>query len=199
VSCATLRRELNYLNKSGFLDVDKILYTMPGLHEKPGELERQLIRQIDNAGRYSRKLIVVYGSKCYINLNSVSADIEDIDRLIKTQGDNIRRIDAKNCIDMLMDTNERKKVGRGQRIYWLSPGWLEYWQKIFEGWDIGKTNETFPQNDKAILLDGIGFFDKYSQRYPERVLAFSDWMGLSIEPYKISLDRLKNLVLGARF
>ena len=42
VSCGTLRRELNYLRDTGFLDADKILYTAPGLHERQTELETNL-------------------------------------------------------------------------------------------------------------------------------------------------------------
>jgi len=44
-------------------------------------------------------------------------------------------------------------------------------------------------------LDAVGIFDEYSQNSPEKILEFSDWMNLEIEPYKISLDRLKDLLL----
>jgi len=89
----------------------------------------------------------------------------------------------------------RIKKSGGRKIYWLSPGWLENWKQIFKEWDAAKSNETFPQNDKAILLDAVGIFDEYSQNSPEKILEFSDWMKLEIEPYKISLDRLKDLLL----
>jgi hypothetical protein len=46
VACGTLNMELNHLRDSGFLDAKKILYTKPGRHEVPQELESQLIRQI---------------------------------------------------------------------------------------------------------------------------------------------------------
>ncbi len=39
VACGTMAPELSYLQKSGFLDSDKILYTKPGRHESPPELE----------------------------------------------------------------------------------------------------------------------------------------------------------------
>ena len=45
VACGTLNMELNHLKDSGFLDTRKILYTKPGRHEVPRELESQLIRQ----------------------------------------------------------------------------------------------------------------------------------------------------------
>jgi len=89
----------------------------------------------------------------------------------------------------------RIKKSGGRKIYWLSSGWLAYWKKIFREWDAAKANETFPQNDKAVLLDAVDFFDDYCQNSPEKILEFSDWMKLEIEPYKISLDRLKNPLL----
>ena len=49
VACGTLNMELNYLKSSGFVDAKKILYTKPGRHEVPQELESQLIRQIGTA------------------------------------------------------------------------------------------------------------------------------------------------------
>jgi len=49
----------------------------------------------------------------------------------------------------------RIKKSGGRKIYWLSPGWLENWKQIFKEWDAAKSNETFPQNDKAVLLDVV--------------------------------------------
>ena len=121
VSCGTLRPELNYLQGSGFLNADKIFYTAPGLHENVHELEKQLIRQLKHANQYSQKIIVVYGSRCYID----SVDpLKTIDKIIKEQGVDVLRIKAKNCIDMLADIEERKNISGGEKTYWLSPGWL---------------------------------------------------------------------------
>jgi len=196
VSCGTLRQELDYLKEIGFLNVDKILYTTPGLHEVPWELERQLRKQIDNAKRYSQKILVVYGERCYIDTKDPS---RGIDRIIQETGMNAKKIKAKNCIDMLASIEEREKISKGQKVYWLSPGWLEYWKVIFKDWDQGKANETFPRHDKAILLDPIGIFEKYSTDSPEKILEFADWMRLNIEPYKVSLERLKHLLLDEIF
>jgi len=194
VSCGTLSPELNHLRKIGFLDADKVLYTRPGLHENPREFEKHLRRQLRHARQYSPKTIVVYGKRCYIDTID---PYKSIDKIIGEEGDNISRLDAANCIDMLADAEERERITGDQKVYWLSPGWLKYWRIIFKEWDIGLANETFPKNDKAILLDGLGFFDGYSERFPERVLEFSDWMRIGIEPQEISLDRLKGLLLEA--
>lgn len=193
ISCGTLRAELNSLYEEGFLNADKILYTTPGLHEIPWELERQLKKQIDNAKRYSQKIVVVYGDRCYVDTKDPS---RDIDKLIQETGVNAKRIKAKNCIDMLADLDEREKIRGGQKVYWLSSGWLEYWKVIFKDWDPAKANETFPQHDKAILLDPIGIFEKYSNTSPEKLLEFADWMKLNIEPYKVILNRFRSMLLN---
>ena len=59
VSCGTLAPELNYLKNSKFLDAKKILYTKPGRHEDPIELESQLTDKINLAKTYT-ELSVLY-------------------------------------------------------------------------------------------------------------------------------------------
>jgi len=193
VSCGTLSPELNYLSETGFLNADKILYTIPGLHENPNELKYHLIRQLTRAQRYSSRVIVVYGEKCYIGMSTKPPQL--VDDLIEAQGGHISRIRAANCIDMLSSYEQRGQIAGGEKVYWLTPGWLKYWRRIFKDWDTGKANETFPQNDKAILLDPLGIYDQYVANAPEKLLEFSDWMKLPIEPYTVSLDRLQRLLL----
>ncbi|MGD2175650.1 MAG: DUF1638 domain-containing protein [Candidatus Brocadiaceae bacterium] len=192
VSCGTLRDELRALQDEGFLDAEGILFTAPGLHESPGELEEQLGRQLARAAETAGKTIVAYGSRCFVDYSDPS---RDIDTVIREQGRPARRVPALNCVDMLADAQQRERLADGQKVYWLTPGWLKHWRYIFRDWDTGKANETFPQNDSALMLDGIGFFQRHSQEKPEEVLAFSDWMGIPIEPVAVSLDRLRNLLL----
>jgi hypothetical protein len=195
VSCGTLAPELNYLKKKGFLDASKIIYTTPGRHEVLKELESQLIQKINSAKQHSKKIIIVYGGKfCYINADN---PYRTMDTMIQEQetGISISRINATHCIDMLVGEIERAKISRGQKVWWLTPGWIIYRNHVFQDWDKGKANENFPQHTGgAVLLDGIDFWDKYCQEHPEKILEFSDWMGIEIRPYKITLGRLKNLL-----
>ena len=191
VSCGTLRRELMHLKDSGFLDADKILLTPPGLHERVRELEEHLVKRLSTAKEYSDRAIVIFGSRCYLH----STDPRDVDDIIDEAGGDARRTDAKNCVDMLTDAEERERLSGGQKVYWLPPGWFEYWRIIFKDWDKGMANETFPQHDKAIMLDSLGVFEEYSLNSPEKILEFSDWMGIPLEPGEISLERFKSLLL----
>lgn len=194
VACGTLIPELIYLKNSGFLDAKKILYTTPGRHEIPRELEQQLVKQIGIAKEYSQKIIVVYGGKfCYINSDD---PYRTIDKIIEEQGPGVSRIKASHCIDMLASKEEREEISRGEKVWWMTPGWIKYRKYVFQDWDKGMAVENFPKHTGgAIVLDGIGFYDRYSEEHPEEILEFSDWMGIPLEPYGVSLDRLKGLLL----
>ena len=44
------------------------------------------------------------------------------------------------------------------------------------------------------MLDAVGYYDDVLEKDPEKILDFSDWMGIPVEPHPVSLDRLKNLL-----
>lgn len=195
VSCGTLRPELTFLQEDGFLNADKILYTTPGLHEIPRDLESQLARQLERAGEYSERAIVVYGNRCYLDFKD---PLHTVDSIAAGSGRRVSRVEAANCVDMLADSEERENIAGRDKIYWLTMGWLLFWKVIFKDWDAGKANETFPQHDKAVLLDPANFFEKFCEEHPEQVLEFSDWMKIPIEPHPVTLERLKTILLQAK-
>ena len=195
VSCGTLRPELEHLKESGFLNAKRILYTAPGLHEDYKKLKAQLADRLEQAIAYSKNIIVVYGSNCYLDLQK--APPEHIDDLLERSEGRISRIGAARCVDMLVNSEDREEIGGGEKVYWMTPGWLKYWKAIFAGWDAAKANETFPRYDKAILLDAVGFYERCSLEHPEEILELADWMGIPIEPYSITLNRLMGLLSDA--
>jgi hypothetical protein len=197
VSCGTLAPELNYLRKQGFLDAARILYATPGRHEVPKELERQLMEKINLAKQYSTKIIIVYGGKyCYVNTDDPYRTIDTVIQDCKNGG-TVFRIEATHCVDMLLSKEQRDEISDGVKTWWLTPGWIIYRDYVFQDWDKGKANENFPQHTGgAVLLDGIGFWERYSEEHPEKILEFSDWMGIEVQPHKITLERLKNLLVN---
>jgi len=200
VSCGTLAPELNYLRKQGFLDAKKIVYTTPGRHEVLRELESRLIQKINTAKEHSGRIIIVYGGKfCYVNVDNPYRTMDTVIQEQKT-GISICKINTTHCIDMLASESQREEISGGQKVWWLTPGWIIYRNYVFQDWDKGKANENFPQyTGGAVLLDGIDFWDEYCEEHPEKVLEFSDWMGIEIRPYKITLDRFKNLLASCVF
>jgi len=198
VSCGTLSLELNYLKKSGFLDARAIFYTTPGLHENPAELEKQLLQRIALAREKADKVIVVYGGKfCYVNADNPTRTMR---KIIEEQGAGVRRVEITHCMDMLASEQEREEIARemagGDKVWWMTPGWIEFRHQVFNGWDKGLANENFPRHTGgAIVLDGIGYMDNYMAERAEELLEYSDWMGIPIQPYTVTLDRLKNKLL----
>ena len=194
VACGTVRPEIRRLADKGFLEGVRLLFTAPGLHEWPDQLEKQLTRQLDRACSTAPRVVVAYGEKCFIDPKNPLRVTETLVREVCPHGVRVR---AANCVDMLADREERERLAEGDRVYWLTPGWLLNWDFIFKDWDAAKANETFPQHDRAVVLDGIGFFEAFSAAEPERLLAISDWMRLPIETVPVSLDRLRDLLAEA--
>ncbi len=198
VACGTMSLELNYLRDEGFLDTPQILYTVPGLHQVVLELESQLIRQIKKAKEQYDKVIVVYGGKfCYVNIDDPMRRMQTI---IEEQGEGVTRIDATHCMDMLASESERDEIGSeiagGEPVWWMTPGWIKYRQKVFKGWDKALANENFPRHTGgAIVLDGVGYMDTYMSETPEDFLEYVDWMGITLTPYTVTLDRFKALLV----
>jgi len=198
VSCGTLSPELNYLRETGFLNARQILYTTPGLHETPRELERQLLKQITKAKEMANKVIVVYGGKfCYINADEPTRTMK---KMIEEQGPSVRRIQATHCLDMLASEADRERIAQevagGEKVWWMTPGWIKFRHHVFKDWDKGLANENFPRHTGgAIVLDGMGYMDRYMTDHPEELLEYSDWMGIPIQPYPVNLDRLRGLLL----
>jgi hypothetical protein len=196
VACGTLNMELNRLRDSDVLNVRKIIYTKPGRHEVPRELESQLIRQISIAKGYASNIIVVYGGQfCYVNTNDLYRKIDTIIEEQLEPGVKISRIKATHCVDMLASKEERERISQGKDIYWLTPGWMKYRHYVYQDWDRGLANENFPKHTGgAVMLDAIGYYNSVMENEPEKILDFSDWMGIPLESYSVSLDRLLALL-----
>jgi hypothetical protein len=198
VSCGTLSMELHFLREAGFLDTDHLMFTTPGLHENPAELERQLIERIGHAKERADKVLVIYGGKfCYVNMNDPTRTMS---KLVQEQGPRVARIEATHCMDMLASKAEREKIATdvagGEKVWWMVPGWIKYRHQVFKGWDQGQANENFPRHTGgAIVLDAIGYVDQYMADKPEEFLEYSDWMAIPIQGYPVTLDRFKSLLL----
>jgi len=200
VSCGTLSLELNYLKKEGFLDTEHLFYTTPGLHQDIPELEGQLVQRINKAKEKVNKVLVVYGGKfCYVNADEPTRLMQTI---IEEQGSGVVRIQATHCMDMLASEVEREKIvtemAGGEPVWWMTPGWIKFREQVFKGWDKGLANENFPRHSGgAIVLDGIGYVDRYMEEKPEDFLEYCDWMGIPMQAYPVTLDRLKSLLSEA--
>jgi hypothetical protein len=198
VSCGTLSLELNHLKESGFLDTNYLFFTTPGLHEDPRELERQLIDRISRAKEKAERVLVIYGGKfCYVNAENPTRTMR---KIIEEQQPNVVRVEATHCMDMLASEAEREKIAResadGEKVWWMTPGWIKFRHQVFKGWDKGLANENFPKHTGgAVVLDAVGYVDRYMAEKPEEFLEYSDWMGIPIQGYSVTLERFKSILV----
>jgi hypothetical protein len=189
--------ELNHLRDEGFLDTNHLFLTTPGLHEDIRELERQLVARINKAKEKADKVLVVYGGKfCYVNADEPTRTMRTI---IEEQGPGVRRIEATHCMDMIAGQEAREKIAQevagGEKVWWMTPGWVKFRHNVFKGWDQGLANENFPRHTGgAVVLDGIGYLDQYMNEHPEEFLEYCDWMGIPMQAYPVSLDRFRSLL-----
>lgn len=198
VACGTMIPELTVLKEIGFLE-GVLLYTAPGLHQVPEELEKQLQKQLEVAKQHAKKIIVVYGGKyCYINVKDSYRTIDRVIDEMRGEGYYIARTQVENCLDMLASVEERENLADGQKVWFCTPGWLKYREMVFKGWDKANANENFPQyTGGGIMLDGIDFFDQYAMDHVEEILDFSDWASIPLESRPVGLERLKHVLIEA--
>jgi hypothetical protein len=89
-----------------------------------------------------------------------------------------------------------KEIAGDEKVWWMTPGWIKFRHNVFKAWDKGLANENFPRHTGGtIVLDGIGYVDQYMAEQPEEFLEYSDWMGIPIQGYPVTLDHLKSLLV----
>ena len=196
VACGTMSPELNHLKADGFLNAGKMIYTTPGLHQDCPELERQLGEAVGKGLEAFGRVIVVYGGKfCYVNPANPTRTMS---RVIEEFGAGVVRVEATHCMGMLASEKEMEEMAAGEKIWWMTPGWVKFREQVFKGWDKGIANENFPRHTGgARVLDGIGLCEKYLNEKPEEILEYSDWMGIPLMGVPVTLDRLKGLLTSA--
>ena len=197
VACGTMSPEINCLVKDGFLDTRHLFFTTPGLHQHIPELENQLSQNIEKARQKADDIIVVYGGKyCYVNPDNPTRLMQAI---IEEAGPRVGRVEATHCMGMLASDEEmdqiRLELAGGEPVWFMTPGWVQYWSLVFDGWDQAMANENFPRHTGgAVVLDGIGYMDAFMADQPEKFLELCDWMGIPMQPYTVTLDRFKLLL-----
>jgi len=197
VACGTMSLELDRLREEGFLDTEHILYTTPGLHQDMNELEKQLLERVRKARQLAGQVIVVFGGKfCYVN---AARPTRTMSTIIEELGPRVARIDATHCMDMIADEQQRRQIQQelagGEPVWWMTPGWVKYRRAVFKDWDQAIVNENFPRHTGgAIVLDAVGYLDRYMEQHPEEFLEYCDWMGIPMQAYPLTLDRFKGLL-----
>ena len=202
ISCGMLHPEITRLMETGFLNPRRILFTPPGLHALPDKLEEHLLNRLAQAREscLDHRIIVVYGKKCYIN---VDEPLKRVDSILQAAGQRIVRVQGDYGYDMLAGFEDRQRIsgGRQDKVLWFTLGWLKSWKTVYQtyfGWDSADANANFPGfYDKIIVLDSLGFAEGVMAQHAEEILELFDWTGLEVEFHPITLDRFKELLMGS--
>jgi hypothetical protein len=186
--------ELDYLANTGFLDARAVIYTAPGQHDNCEALEKQLAEALDRARQSAERVIVVYGGRmCYINRAQPE---RTIDTVLARLHPCAQRTCGDNCVDLLAGRQDRLEMSGTEEVYWITPGWIENREYVFGDWDEGLADAAFPRySGGALVLDAVDYYDRLLEESPEKLTELSDWMKISIMPKKISLNRLKALLV----
>jgi len=202
ISCGMLHPEITHLMESGFLNPRRILFTPPGLHALPDKLEEYLLKRLTRTREWcpDHKTIVVYGKKCYIN---VDEPLKRVGSILQAHGQGIVRVQGDYGYDMLAGFEDRQRIsgGREGKILWFTLGWLKSWKAVYQkyfAWDEADANANFPGfYDKIIVLDSLGWAEEYMAQHAEEILELFDWTGLEVEFHPIPLDRFKGLLMDS--
>ena len=202
ISCGMLHPEMTYLIESGFLNPRQVLFTPPGLHALPLELEEHLIKRLAQARELctNDEIIVVYGKKCHV---STDEPMKRVDSILQATGQGITRVQGDYGYDMLASFEDRQRISKGRqdKVLWFTPGWLTSWKTVYQkyfGWDAADANANFPGfYDKIVVLDGLGVADETMTHHAEAILELFDWTGLEVEFCPITLDRFKRLLVDS--
>jgi hypothetical protein len=202
ISCGMLHAEITHLINTGFMKPIHVYFTPPGLHALPDRLEQRLLNRLlkARAACPGRKVVVVYGKKCYVHTDHPQ---RRVDNILQDVGRDVVRVQGAYGYDMLASYEDRQQIsdGRQDKILWFTPGWLRSWKTVYQrylGWDRADANANFPGfYDKLIVLDGLGMEEGYISERAEDVLELFDWTGLEVEFQPITLDRFKGLLREA--
>jgi len=172
------------------------------MHALPDRLETYLLKRLAQVREWcpDHKIIVVYGKKCYVN---VDEPLRRVDSILQAAGQGIVRVQGDYGYDMLADFEDRQRIsgGRENKILWFTPGWLRSWKVVYQkyfGWDEADANANFPGfYDKIIILDALDVAKEYMTQHAEEILELFDWTGLVVEFNPVTLDRFKGLLMDA--
>ncbi len=182
VCCGIMQKEIDTVlprltREYGVIDVT---YLDPGLHVNLVKLSAALSQKCMEMKQTSTKLTLVYGSKCH----------PDLDQLASKWGAKI--LEPPDCIGFLAGP-QRELLDVEGKTFYLSPGWLEHWERIFKmglGWDSIDARQNLGFYDRILLLDtGVAPLSD------EQILEFYDYCQVPVEILPVKLDYLQKKLL----
>jgi hypothetical protein len=181
IACGIFRKEIEALrNALGFPFQEH--YLGPGLHVDFDELKAALVGELEKC-RDCEGTIVVYG-QCH----------PKIDDILKPY--NATLVECQNCVDAFITRKGMEEKAKNGLYFYLSPGWLDAWQEIFErlNWGPAEARMQMGSFRGAIYMDTL----KDAALQEQRLLEFFDFTNLPYQIMDVDLDHFKSLIIKAK-
>ncbi len=176
--CGILKPELEFILREQNLKVDNVNFLETALHVDFELLAGSLLSSLRRIG--SKDTVLVIGTQCH----------PEMERMTAQQGVQIVR--ARNCIEMLLGPQKMAALDAEAKTFYLSPGWLENWRRIFiQGlqWDTVDARLNFGFYDRLLVLDtGVTPINE------EQVLEFFDYTQVPVEVMPVDLTNFRQLL-----
>lgn len=178
VSCGIFKEELKLLAEDGRFG-GRVVLLDAALHVNFDKLKESLVEKLEIIHAEGASIKVLYGH-CH-------PDIMDILDRYKA-----KKIAAGNCLEAMVGPEEVKRLNEEATSFFLSVGWVNNWEKMFE---MGRKDfdfdfKTMFDNYKRIIVFDTGVIPIDE----EKVDKFSKFTGLPVERKIITLDRLLGLI-----
>jgi len=176
ISCGIFKEEIEYLIKSKGLDWN-VVFLDAALHVHFDKLKAELVRALEKYHGDDKELKVLYGH-CH-------PDIMEI-----LDGFGAKKLMAGNCLEAMVGREEVERLNAEGMAFFLSAGWVENWEKMFEaGKDDFDFTTMFTNYERIVVFDtGVVPIDE------EKIKAFSEFTKLPVIRKDISLDHLQALI-----
>lgn len=179
-----LEKVLTQIREESTLDeAVSITYVTPALHVDYHKLKQGITGALDQVDRAEQKTVLLFGAMCHPELDAF------------TEKYPVVRLLPGNCIELILSKERQREIENSARVFYLTPGWLQNWQKIFkegQGWDEIDARQNFGFYDKILLLDtGV------SQFSDEDLLEFFEYTQVPIEIEPVDLTVFKKHVAEA--
>jgi hypothetical protein len=171
---------LEYLAREKGLDAD-VLFLDAALHVNFDRLKERLVRALEENKKQGSRIKVLYGN-CHPEMR----------KIIESYG--AKKIDAINCIEAIVGSEELRKINAEGKSFFLTAGWINNWENIFAA---GRADlnidfrSMFTDYKRVIVFDaGVIPIDE------SKVDQFSRFTGLPVERRQISLSNLFELLMS---
>lgn len=182
LSCSVVGAELHRLHRQGRID-GPVHVIDSRLHKVPDQLATRLDDQMHRLLEDGRKVVLVLG-ECTLSLGRGPLP------------EGVVRVDAINCVDMLVGRPERRRLLH-DGAFFLLPEWTRRWREILTRLlelDDAATRELFRDQHRYFVYLDTGIVP-----VPEAALAeCSDHFDLPVSVEPVTLDHLHGLLVQAK-